>query len=387
MMMAYLLARGGVDVTVLEKHGDFFRDFRGDTVHPSTLRVMHELGLLDDFLKLPHSEFSELTGRFGSTELRLADFRHVPGPCKFIAMIPQWDLLNFLTERARAFATFRLRMQTKAVDLVWSGGKISGVIAESPQGRQTLEADLVVACEGRHSILRERAGLPVRDIGAPMDVLWMRLSRTPGAPAGTFGNVSAGTILVAIDRTTYYQCAFVIPKGAFAEIQEQGLPRFRERIASAAPHLANAVDYLQSWDDLKLLTVRVDRLMRWYVPGMLCIGDAAHAMSPIGGVGINLAVQDAVAAANILTEPLRRDAVNEAVLRRIQRRRWFPTVATQSVQVFLAERFVSHVLTSAEPVSVPLAARALNAIAPLRGIPALLVGVGFRPEHVQSHAP
>jgi 2-polyprenyl-6-methoxyphenol hydroxylase-like FAD-dependent oxidoreductase len=384
MMLGLLLARSGVEVAVLEKHADFFRDFRGDTVHPSTLTVIDELGLLEDFLKLPHSEFSQLTGRVGDSELRLVDLTHVPGPCKFIAMMPQWDFLNFLAERAGSYPNFHLLMQTDAVDLTWTDGKVAGVIAETTEGRATIEADLVVACDGRNSTMRECAKLPVTDLGAPIDVLWMRLSRRPGEPAGTFGNVSAGTIFVALDRTTYYQCALVIPKGALPELQAQGLERLRERIAKAAPYLADRMNEIASWDDLKLLTVRVDRLERWHLPGLLCIGDAAHAMSPIGGVGINLAIQDAVAAANVLADPLRSGAVDERLLHRVQQRRMFPTRATQALQVFLQERFVSRVLSSNGTMRVPLGMRMLDAVPPLRSIPAFVIGVGFRPEHVRT---
>ncbi|HKU67492.1 MAG TPA: FAD-dependent oxidoreductase [Candidatus Baltobacteraceae bacterium] len=384
MMLGLLLARAGIEVAVLEKHADFFRDFRGDTVHPSTLRIMHELGLLQEFLRLPHSEFSELTGRFGDAQLRLVDFRHIPGPCKFIAMMPQWDLLNFLADRASRYSGFHLLMQNEAVDLTRADGRVTGVVAQTPGGKTAIHADLVVACDGRHSKMRECAQLPVTDIGAPIDVLWMRLSRRPGEPSGTFGNVAAGTIFVALDRTTYYQCALVIPKGALPQLQEQGLERLRERIAKAAPYLADRVNEIASWNDLKLLTVRIDRLERWHLPGLLCIGDAAHAMSPIGGVGINLAIQDAVAAANATTGPLCSGAIDEAVLRRVQKRREFPTRATQALQVFLQERFVSQVLSSNDSVRVPLAARALDAVPTLRSIPAFIVGVGFRPEHVRS---
>lgn len=381
MMLGLLLARAGVEVTVLEKHADFFRDFRGDTVHPSTLRLMHELGLLDEFLKLPHSEFAELSGRFGKTQVRLVDFSHVPGPCKFIAMMPQWDFLNFLAEKARAYSNFHLLMQTQATDLTWSDDRVTGVRVQSPSGPQTIASDLVVACDGRSSVIRERAKLPVTDIGAPMDVLWMRLSRKSGEPGATFGNVAAGMIFIALDRTTYYQCALVIPKGALPQLQTEGLPRLRERIACAAPYLADRVDELSTWDDLKLLTVRIDRLQRWSLPGLLCIGDAAHAMSPIGGVGINLAIQDAVAAANILAQPLAAGALDERLLQRVQQRRELPTRLTQALQVFLQRRFVSGVLSAQDAVRPPLAVRLLDAVPPLRSVPAFVIGVGFRPEH------
>jgi 2-polyprenyl-6-methoxyphenol hydroxylase-like FAD-dependent oxidoreductase len=380
MMLGLLLARAGIDTTVLEKHADFFRDFRGDTVHPSTLRVMDDLGLLGEFLQVPHSQFSQLSGRFGKDEYKLVDFRHIPGPCKFIVLMPQWDFLNFLAQKARVYPNFRLLMQHEAMDLIRDGQRVTGVTVRSPSGELRMDADLVVACDGRHSTLRERAQLPVTDVGAPIDVLWMRISRKPGEPPGTFGNVGAGTIVVALDRTTYYQCALVIPKGALPQLQAEGLPRLRERIAHAVPYLADRVDEIASWDDLKLLTVRIDRLRRWHLPGLLCIGDAAHAMSPIGGVGINLAIQDAVAAANILAEPLRAGGAGEDLLARIQRRRTFPTRATQAIQVFLQKRFISGVLSSESEVRAPPAVRMFDAVPALRSIPAFVVGIGFRAE-------
>jgi 2-polyprenyl-6-methoxyphenol hydroxylase-like FAD-dependent oxidoreductase len=384
MMLGLQLARAGIDVSVLEKHADFFRDFRGDTVHPSTLRILDDLGLLDEFLRLPHSEIREIGGRISGHEVRLASLAAVPGRCKFVAFMPQWDFLNFLAEKARRYPSFQLLMQTDAVDLIQRNGSVAGVVASTPSGTQEIEADLVVACDGRHSTLRERAGLRVIDIGAPIDVLWMRLSRKPGTVSEAFGNIGGGSILVAIDRMTYFQCAWVIPKGAFERIQAEGLERFRERIARAAPFLADSVAELTDWEQIKLLTVRIDRLARWHLPGLLCIGDAAHAMSPIGGVGINLAVQDAVAAANILAEPLRSGRVGEAVLAKVQARREFPTKATQALQVLLQDRFISRVLTSETTLRPPMLVRLLNALQPLRMLPGVLIGLGFRPERVQT---
>lgn len=384
MMLGLLLARAGVEVAVLEKHADFFRDFRGDTVHPSTLRVMDELGLLDDLLQVPHSEIRELSGRIGGCDLQVVNFHAIPKRYGYVAFMPQWDFLNFLAARAKRYANFRLLMNTEAIDLLTADdGTVTGVLAQSPDGVQQIGADLVVACDGRHSILRERANLRIIEIGAPIDVLWMRISRKPGDVNRAFGNIGGGSILVAIDRTSYYQCAWVIPKGAYDRIRAEGLERLRDRVARAAPFLADRVGELTDWDQIKLLTVKIDRLEKWHEPGLLCIGDAAHAMSPIGGVGINLAIQDAVAAANILAEPLRRGAVRDALLAKVQSRREFPTRATQAMQVFLQETFIARVLSSDSEVQPPLGARLLNAVPPLRSLAGYVLGLGFRPEHVR----
>jgi 2-polyprenyl-6-methoxyphenol hydroxylase-like FAD-dependent oxidoreductase len=382
MMLGLLLARAGVDVAVLEKHADFFRDFRGDTIHPSTLQIVNELGLLDGLLEIRHSEVRQLTGRIGSDTLTIADFSHVPGPCKFIAFMPQWDFLNFLAAQARRYPTFRLLMETEATDLQRDGSRVTGVVAKNAEGTMTIDAGLVVACDGRHSTLRERAGLRVIDIGAPIDVLWMRLSRSPDDPGQTFGNIAAGGILVALDRNEYYQCALVIRKGGFEEVQARGLEALRDQIATLAPFLAPKVHEIQSWDDIKLLTVKVDRLERWYEPGLLCIGDAAHAMSPVGGVGINLAIQDAVATANILAGALLNGQPDENALRAVQNRREFPTRVTQAVQVQIQNRIMNRVLNARASIRAPRLLRALLSIPFVRRIPARIVGVGVRPEHV-----
>ncbi|HEY4266343.1 MAG TPA: FAD-dependent oxidoreductase, partial [Micropepsaceae bacterium] len=305
MVLGYLLARAGVEVIVLEKHRNFLRDFRGDTVHPSTLEIMYELGLLEAFLKRPHQELRELSAIIGGVTVRIADFSHVPAHCKFIALMPQWDFLNFLASEAKRFANFHLLMQAKVTDLLMEGTRIAGVAAKTPEGLLQIRADLVVGADGRHSIVRDKAGLPRRDYGVPIDVLWMRLSKNPGDPATTLGRITAGAILVTLDRGDYWQCAFVIPKGETQNLRMRGLDAFRGLIARVAPELGNRVAELTDWNQIKLLTVTVDRLKEWCRPGLLCIGDSAHAMSPIGGVGINLAVQDAVAAANILAVPLR----------------------------------------------------------------------------------
>jgi len=385
-MLGYLLARAGVDVVILEKHADFFRDFRGDTIHPSTLEVMDELRLLDGLLKIPHSEIRTLSGNFGGTTVTIGDFSHVPGRCKFVAFMPQWDFLNYLAAEGKRFPGFTLRMETEAVDLLRENGAVRGVVARTHDGQETIRAKLVVAADGRHSTLREKAGLRVVEIGAPIDALWMRLSKKAGDPSQSFGTAVPGGIFVTIDRLTYYQCAFVIRKGGYAELQAGGLAAFRQKIAAMVPHLADRVDELRGWDDVRLLEVRVDRLERWSMPGLLCIGDAAHAMSPVGGVGINLAVQDAVAAANRLTASLASGTPKPSDLEAVQRRREFPTKVTQGIQVFIQDRFLNRVLQARGPISLPWPLRALALVPALRRIPARIIGVGVRPEHVAKQA-
>jgi 2-polyprenyl-6-methoxyphenol hydroxylase-like FAD-dependent oxidoreductase len=372
-----------VGVLVLEKHGDFLRDFRGDTVHPSTLEVLHELGLLDGFLRRPHQEARQLTGYVGGQPVIVADFSHLPTHCRFLAFMPQWDFLDFLAENARQYAAFGLRMRATVTDLVEEGGSVVGVRAQTPDGPLEVRADLVVGADGRHSTVRERAGLSVQDVGAPIDVLWLRLSRRPGDPDQPAGRFDRGRILVMIDRGDYWQCGFVIPKGGFEEIRRKGLEAFRVEIAAIAPFVADRVGELGEWDDVKLLTVVVDRLRRWYRAGLLCIGDAAHAMSPVGGVGINLAIQDAVAAANLLAGPLRRGGVSVGDLRRVQRRRELLTRLTQRVQVFVQDRVISRVLAGRQSLSLPWPLRLLRRFPRLQRIPARLIGIGFRPEHVK----
>ena len=382
MMLGLLLARAGVRVAVLEKHADFLRDFRGDTIHPSTLEVMHELGILDAFLQRPHQEVRQLTGCVAGQTVTIADFTHLPTHCKFLVLMPQWDFLDFLAERARQWSGFDLRMQTEATSLIEEGGSIVGVHVKTPTGPQEIRADLVVGADGRHSVVRERAGLQVDRFGVPMDVLWMRISRRADDPAQALGYVEGGHILVMLDRGDYWQCAFVIPKGAFDEIQQRGIDAFRATLASIVPFLRDRVGELSDWRDIKLLTVLVDRLRRWYRPGLLCIGDAAHAMSPIGGVGINLAIQDAVAAANALAEPLRRGACSEADLAKVQRRRELPTRLTQGAQLFAQNRVVRRALSGGGPQQLPLVLKLLRRFPVLRRIPARVVGVGVRPEHI-----
>jgi 2-polyprenyl-6-methoxyphenol hydroxylase-like FAD-dependent oxidoreductase len=387
MMLGFLLARAGVSVTVLEKHADFLRDFRGDTIHPSTLELMHELGILEEFLKRPHNELREVTLQIAGEEMKMADFTHLPTFCKFIAFMPQWDFLNFIVEQTKSLPNFHLRMQAEVTDLVQVGGRITGVRATTPSGVIEVLADLVVGADGRHSLVRKSAGLIVDDLGAPMDVLWMRLSKKPGDPAQSLGRVASGAILVMFERGDYWQCGFVIPKGGIDEIKQKGLPAFQVRLAEFAPVLVTRVGELDSWDKIKLLTVTVDRLRKWHRPGLLCIGDAAHAMSPIGGIGINLAIQDAVAASNLLAAPLLARTVNEDCLGAVQRRRMLPTRLTQRMQLFLQTKVIARVLGAEKAIRVPLLFRMLQHWPFLRRIPARVMGVGFRPEHVRTGPP
>ncbi len=386
MMLALLLARAGVDVVVLEKHGDFLRDFRGDTVHPSTLEVIAELGLLEDFLRRPHQRVSTLAAQIGDDLLQVADFSHLPTRCGFIALMPQWDFLDFLAGEARRHPNFRLRMAAEAVALIEDGGRVVGVRAKTPDGELAVHADLVVAADGRHSTVREMAGLEIIDIGAPMDVLWLRLSRHADDPAQIMGRMDAGRVFVMLNRESYWQCAFVIPKGGFDDVRRRGLDAFRDEIGRLAPWLRDRAAEIADWSDVKLLTVAVDRMPVWHRPGLLCIGDAAHAMSPIGGIGINLAVQDAVAAANILGPRLKQGAASDDDLRAVQRRREFPTRATQQAQVFIQNRVIGRVLKKTGPLRAPLAVRLLDRCPYLRRLPARLVGMGVRPEHVATPA-
>jgi 2-polyprenyl-6-methoxyphenol hydroxylase-like FAD-dependent oxidoreductase len=386
MMLGFLLARAGVSVAVLEKHGDFLRDFRGDTIHPSTLELMHELGFLDEFLKLPHEEVTELGGCIGSTKVMIADFRHVPTHCRFIAFMPQWDFLSFLSVKARSLPGFQLRMKAEVKDIVEQNGRVIGLRAETPNGPLEVLADLVVGCDGRHSTVRTRAGFQVEDLGAPMDVLWMRLSRKTDDPQQTLGYFNRGHIMVMLNRGDSWQCGFVIPKGHAERMRQQPIEAFRNEIAEMAPFTRDRVSELKDWDAVKLLSVSVDRLRTWHRPGLLCIGDAAHTMSPIGGVGINLAIQDAVAAANLLAVPLRSGTLTEQDLEKVQRRREFPTRFTQRLQVLIQNRIIGKVLASSNQLTPPWPLRLFNAFPMLRRIPARMIGVGVRPEHVKVAA-
>ncbi len=384
MMAGLLMARSGVSTVLLEKHGDFLRDFRGDTIHPSTLEVMAELGLLESFLQRPHQEATTLAGNLGDTVVTVADFTHLPTRCKFVAFMPQWDFLDFLAEQARRYPGFDLRMRTRADDLLWENGRVAGVRAQSPEGAVDIRARLVIAADGRESALRDRAGLEPVELGAPMDVLWLRLTKHADDPHETFGYIRDGRIMALIDRGAYWQCAYVIPKGSLSELQGTGLDAFRRSVSAIVPFLGDRVHEIHGWDDVKLLTVRVNRLRQWFRPGLLCIGDAAHAMSPIGGVGINLAIQDAVAAANMLSGKLLRGEVTVRDLRAVQRRREGAARLTQALQLFIQSKIIGNVLASGRAPMLHRLPGLLRWLPFLPRIPGRLVGLGFRPEHVAT---
>ena len=382
MMLGVLLARAGVKVVVLEKHKDFLRDFRGDTIHPSTLQVMKELGWLTDFLKLPHQQVTELFGQFGATRIKLADFSALPIETKYVALMPQWDFLDFLARRGQAYPNFDLRMSSEATGLVFDGDRVSGVTVKTPSGIETISADLVVAADGRTSVLRAAAALEVESFGAPMDVMWFRLPRKPSDTDETMGRFDIGHIFVMLQRGDYWQCAYVIPKGGDAEVRAAGLEAFRKSVGALVPFEAERAEAITSWDQVKLLTVVVDRLKHWARPGLLCIGDAAHAMSPVGGVGVNLAVQDAVAAANLLWRQLKDGTATFEDLQKVQARRTFPTVATQRTQLAVQKAVIAKALSAKREFKPPLAIRLITSLPLLARIPARIVGLGFRPEHV-----
>jgi 2-polyprenyl-6-methoxyphenol hydroxylase-like FAD-dependent oxidoreductase len=386
MMLGLLLARAGIEVIVLEKHRDFLRDFRGDTIHPSTLEIMHELGILERFLALPHDEVRQIDGNIRGVRVPFADFTHLPTRCKFLAFMPQWDFLDFLAAEARQYASFSLRLGADVTDLVLESGEIQGVVATAPEGQLEVRADLVVGADGRQSTVRERAALSVEAFGAPIDVLWFRLPHGVDHVAATAGYIGAGHILVMLDRGSYWQCGFVIAKGSYDGIRAKGLSALRDEIALLAPVAAERVSELTDWDDVKLLTVQVDRLRQWCRPGLLCIGDAAHAMSPVGGIGINLAIQDAVATSNLLTADLRSGRPSLARLQQVQRRRELPTRITQRFQIEIQNRVLARVLAGAGNVRqrLPWPLRQLQRYPALRRIPARLLGLGFRPEHVRA---
>jgi 2-polyprenyl-6-methoxyphenol hydroxylase-like FAD-dependent oxidoreductase len=386
MMLGVLLARAGISVVVLEKHADFLRDFRGDTVHPSTMEVIHELGVLDEFLARPHSELREARGVVGDERVTLADFSHLPVHAPFIAMVPQWHFLDFLAEHGRRYPTFTLMMQAEVFELVERDARVVGVRAQTPHGPMQIDANLIVGADGRTSTVRSLARMRVDDIGAPIDVLWMRLSKHPEDSAeAALGNIRNGHIFVMLDRGDYWQCAFVIPKGGYDDLRRAGLDAFRAQIVGIVPWLGNRVPEITSWSEVKLLTVKVDRLPQWHRPGLLCIGDAAHAMSPVGGVGINLAIQDAIAAANILWRPLQRGTPSAADLQAVQRRRELPTRVTQAVQVFVQKNVLFKTIKGGGvPTKLPRVVRLLNRYPWLRRIPARFVGLGIRPEHVRT---
>jgi 2-polyprenyl-6-methoxyphenol hydroxylase-like FAD-dependent oxidoreductase len=394
MMCGYLLARAGVDVTVLEKHKDFLRDFRGDTVHSSTLEIIHELGLLQSFLKLPHTKIRSVNLQIGDADFAVGDFSRLPSFCKFIALMPQWDFLDFMANEAKKLPNFHLLMETEAQDLTVqtdSDGtdRICGVLAMGASGQSEKKANLqitaklTIAADGRHSTLRDRSGLKVENLGAPFDVLWLTLPVKSGDPVDLVGKVRGGQLFVMIYRTDYWQCAYLIPKGGMDAIRAEGISKFRARLKQIAGFAADRVDEaIKDFDQVKLLTVTVDRLSRWSRPGLLCIGDAAHAMSPIGGVGINLAIQDAVAAANILGPVLLKRTPDLGDLQKVQKRREFPTKVIQAFQVAAQNLFLAPTLTSSQTPKPPLLVKILNRVRWLRQFPARLIAIGVRPEHV-----
>ena len=387
MMLGYLLGRAGIDVVVLEKHADFFRDFRGDTVHPSTLQVMDELGLIDEFLRLPHQQLQKLDGLFAGQALRIADLGRLDVKYPFIAFMPQWDFLNFLRESGKRFSSLKVLMSSEATDLIREGDRITGVRAKTPDGAIDIFADLTIACDGRHSTLRERSGLELEEIGAPMDVLWFRAGRRPDETENLFARVEPGKLMVTFNRGDYWQCAYVIAKGQYDAVKARGLPALLDEVAGLAPILKPGLADVKSWDDVKLLTVAVNRLKRWARPGLLCIGDAAHAMSPVGGVGVNLAVQDAVATANLLAATLSRGCPSEDELDAVRRRREFPVRMTQRMQLIVQNNIISVALRAGgQPLKVPLFVRLIKAVPWLQGITARFVAIGVRPEHVRSPA-
>jgi 2-polyprenyl-6-methoxyphenol hydroxylase-like FAD-dependent oxidoreductase len=387
MMLGYLLGRAGIDTVVLEKHADFFRDFRGDTVHPSTLQVMDELGLIEGFLRLPHQRLQKMDGKFGGSSIRIADLSRLKVNYPFIAFMPQWDFLNFLRESGKRFASLKVVMDADATDLIWFGDRVVGVKSDMPDGPVEIRADLTVGCDGRHSTVRQRAGLEVEEIGAPMDVLWFRSPKRAGENESVFARVDPGKMMVTFDRGDYWQCAYVIAKGQYDAVRARGLDAFRDDVIGMAPILKSGISDVKTWDDVKLLTVAINRLKRWSRPGLLCIGDAAHAMSPVGGVGVNLAVQDAVATANLLAAKLAIGCPSETELDAVRRRREFPVRMTQAMQVAVQNNIVSIALKPGDaPLKAPLFARVINALPWLQGVTARFIALGVRPEHVQSPA-
>jgi 2-polyprenyl-6-methoxyphenol hydroxylase-like FAD-dependent oxidoreductase len=383
MMTGFLLARAGIDVVVLEKHADFNRDFRGDTIHPSTLELMHELGLLHEFLKLPHQEFSQLRGIFNGHLAPMADFSRLPTHCKFIAFMPQWDFLNFFAAKAKGFPSFALRMEHEVVDLIFDGENVAGVRAKTREGERDFRADLVIGADGRHAITHTRAGFQLQELGAPIDALWMHISKREGDPEQLFGFFRHGKLLVLINRDDYYQAGFVIPKGGIDAIKQRGLSALHGEIVALAPFLNDRISELDDWSKIKLLTVQINRLRKWCRQGLLCIGDSAHAMSPAGGVGINLALQDAVATANLLAVKLKAGPVSVADLELVQRRREWPTRVIQAMQAFIHRRVVTG-RESKSGDTLPILVRLLQWFPALRTWPARFIGLGPRPEHVYS---
>jgi len=385
MVAGLLFARAGVPVTVLEKHGDFLRDFRGDTVHPSTLRIFSELGLLDRLLERPHDKVRDIKGLIGGRRMAIADFSHFDPRWNFIAMMPQWEFLDFVADEARAYPHFTLLMEGEAIGLIEEAGRVAGIRFRRGGEERTLRARLTIAADGRTSRMREAAALPVKDLGAPMDVFWFRVPKQRGAGNETTGVFASGRIMALIDRGDYWQCAYVFPKGMADEVRARGIDAFRDEVAAIGPMLRERIGAVAGWDDVKLLAVSLDRLEQWQRPGLLVIGDAAHAMSPVGGIGINVAVQDAVAAANALAGPMAEGTDLDPLLARVEKRRLPAVRITQGFQKTAQERIISPMLMRAggdfEP---PRALRWLDRYPVLRRIPAALIGFGWRPEHVRS---
>jgi 2-polyprenyl-6-methoxyphenol hydroxylase-like FAD-dependent oxidoreductase len=383
IMLGFLLSRAGVQVTVLEKHKDFFRDFRGDTIHPSTLDLLHELGLLEKFLTIPHSQVAALSATIGGERFAIADFSHVPTHCKFIALMPQWDFLDFLSTEAARFTSFTIRMGWEATGLINENGVTTGVRANTPDGPVEIPATVTIGCDGRHAISRDAGHLPVNDEGVPVDVLWLKLARQPSDPENALGYINYGRLIILINRNDYFQVGYIIAKGTFPQIQQAGILAFQQSIERIVPFLAGRTTEIDSWDKVKLLTIQVNRLQEWSSPGLLCIGDAAHAMSPVGGIGINIALQDAVATANILTEALLSNSLTQHHLRQVQDYREAAVRNTQRVQVF-AHRILDRVLRDPGPIKPPLALRILTHIPGFQNLPARFVGVGLQPQHIKN---
>jgi 2-polyprenyl-6-methoxyphenol hydroxylase-like FAD-dependent oxidoreductase len=383
IMLGFLLARAGIQVTVLEKHKDFFRDFRGDTIHPSTLELLHELDLLEKFLKIPHSQVTGLSAIIGGQRFRMSDFSHLSTHCKYIALMPQWDFLNFLSAEAAHFPSFTLRMGWEATGLLRQDGAIVGVTANTPDGPVEIPATLTIGCDGRHAISREAANLPLFDYGVPVDILWLRIVRQPSDPENALGYVNYGRLIILINRNDYFQVGYLIPKDAFPQIQQNGLPAFQQSIERIVPFLAGRTSEIDSWDKVKLLTIQVNRLREWSSPGLLCIGDAAHAMSPVGGIGINIALQDAVATANLLTESLLSGTLTEHNLASVQHYRQSAVRNTQRMQVF-AHRILHRLLRDTDPVKPPLMLRILTKIPGFEHLVGHFIGLGLQPQHIKT---
>lgn len=385
IMLGFLLARAGIDTVVLEKWPDFFRDFRGDTIHPSTMEVLAQLGLLQDFLALPHDKTVRMEAEVGGQKVLMADFSRLPVQCPYIAFIPQWDFLNFMADKAKAYPSFHLLMHTEALDLLHDGDRVSGILASDEQGRFEIDAELVIAADGRHSTLRAKSKLPLQELGAPIDVLWFRISRQGDDPKQSMGKIDRGKMLVMLERGDYWQCGFLVRKNHANLLQEAGLPAFRATVAEILPlKMRDRVNELASWDQVKLLQVSVNRLNKWYQSGLLCIGDAAHAMSPIGGVGINLAIQDAVAAANYLIPAFAHGKPNDDILFAIQKRREWPTRCTQWLQIMIQNKVIDSVLDNDQTPQLPFALKCLRKFPFLSRLTARLIGIGFRPESIRS---